>query len=332
MVRVRCGIVGARGTVRLLYYTMGPADRPLRRSLSVTVPVGPSDSPRDLAAATFAALTEEFFELDDVPVPFSLRDKRNTQDDPLDELVKEVLDRRLPKDIRVISSGKPLVSPDIVVARPEETQLLIAGGTELDSRRLIAIEVKKVNADASGRAARGTGLDYNTTPPCRMVKIVAANRNLLRVPAYYLFVVLLPAGEQQIMQTMALVAGEALNQDLVLYDEATGVREKRIGLGTFGDGLDRQRPMFVFANPLGWDWLTGHATLVHSRDDLASEQPIVRIRELHRTATDGSAHVFWCYRMDNGRRTVEAKVVDPFPTPKTRTTATTPRGMFEIDL
>ncbi|MCP2325245.1 hypothetical protein HDA40_003752 [Hamadaea flava] len=247
--------------------------------------------------------------------------------------MSDVLSRRLPQGILVITSGKPLVSPDLVVARPEETRLLIAGGTDLDARRIVAVEVKKVNSDASGRAARSTGIDYNSTPPAATVKVESAAGNLLRVPAFYLFVVLLPHGEDQVVQTLALVTGSALNQDIQLYDDATGVRQKSIGLGTFGDGLDRQRPMFVFANPLGWPWLTGEATLLHDRSDLAEEQNLVRVREVERTAKDGTVHTFWCYRLRRGVPDITGpKVSEPFPTPANRKTETTPRGRFQVKL
>ncbi|TDC33025.1 hypothetical protein [Micromonospora sp. KC213] len=298
----------------------------------MTVPVGTPSQPRDLAAAIFAALTEEFFDVDGAPIPFQLRDKRNTQDDPVDELVGEVLRRRLPDGILVFSSGKPLVSPDLVVARPEETKLLIEGGADLDARRIVAVEVKKVNSDAAGRAARSTGIDYNSTPPCSTVKVESSTGRLLRVPAFYLFLLLCPYAERTIVRTLALVAGAVLNEDTNLYDEITGIRKKSIGLGTFGDGLDRQRPMLVFANPLGWDWLHGKATLLHQREDLADEQDLVRVREVKRYAADGSPRTFWCYRSKHSGVTVYVKAVDPFPTPSKRTTETTPRGRFRIDL
>ena len=34
-----------------------------------------------------------------------------------------------------------------------------------------------------------------------------------------------------------------LNQDFDLYLAIVGAREKQIGLGTYGDGVNRQRPM-----------------------------------------------------------------------------------------
>ena len=48
-----------------------------------------------------------------------------------------------------------------------------------------------------------------------------------------------------------------------------GERTKEIGLGTYGDGANRNRPMVIFANPLGSDVLDRKITLVHERRDLA---------------------------------------------------------------
>lgn len=306
---------------------------------TVTSPTQPSQ-PFDLAAAAFATLASTFFDEDGVPVPFALRDKLNTQDDPFDEFVGQVLDRQLPDEIKVITSGKPLVSPDLVVARPEESRLLIRGGTDLDSRRIAAIEVKKVNADVSGRAARGSGIDYNSTPPCQTVKVEAADGSLLRIPAFYLFVVLAPLDDQQVVKTLALVSGAVLNRDTDLYDAAVGQRQKRIGLGSYRDGLDRQRPMFVFANPLGWDWLAGTATLIHSDPTLEDEQPMERVREVvrlefvgHELADESVPHSFWCYRLRNmNHGATEPTATEPFPRPAKRSANTTPRGRFQIKL
>jgi hypothetical protein len=298
-----------------------------------TIEIGSKEQPGDLATAAFVALAETFFESDAQPTPFSLRDKRNTQDDPLDVHIKDVLEKRLPSPFRVLSSGKPLVSPDLIVARPEETRALLAGETEPDGNRMIAIEVKKLGWSAGG-PARATGLDYNSTPPSSMVKVEAANGTTLWVPSYYLFVIVRSQTDlMSTIQTLVLVTGAALNDDLTLYERATGVRQKSIGLGTYADGIDRERPMFVFANPLGWRWLGNSATLIHSRADLESEQRVVRVRKMERSAVDDTRRSFWCYRtlpLGHGDDCTDA--LDPFPMPLKRTTETTRRGRFKINL
>lgn len=296
----------------------------------MTIPVGESGSPRDLAGAVFAALAAEFFTSDGEAIAFSLRDKRQTQDDPFDEHIGKILERRLPDEIRVLLSGKPLVSPDLVIARPEESLLLLHGGGDLDSRRIIGIEVKKLNWLASG-ARRGTGMDYNSTPPCSTIKVVAENGRSIRIPAFYLYVILQPVTSGQIVNSLALVTGAAINEDTELYDAITGIRQKVIGLGSYGDGFDRQRPMLVFANPLGWLWLRGHATLVHQSQCLESEQDVKMRRRIYRTTSEGKSREFFCYRMA-GENPLgpEGDIDEPFPPARNRKTDTTPRGRFKI--
>jgi hypothetical protein len=134
------------------------------------------------------------------------------------------------------------------------------------------------------------------------------------------------------VSTLALVTGAALNKDVDLYKRATGVRQKAIGLGTYGDGADRQRPMFVFSNPLGWSWLGGAATLVADRSDLEAEQPISSVRSIVRTVPGSGDLRFHCYRANTVAEKREDEVRDPFPTPARRKVETSPRGRFVISL
>jgi len=299
----------------------------------MSYPAGGAESPYDLAGAVFAALAAEFFTPDGEPTVFRLRFKRQTQDDPFDEYVGEILKRRLPDGIRVLLSGKPLVSPDLVIARPEEAQLLMQGGGDLDSRHIIAIEVKKLNWGAAG-VGRSTGMDYNSTPPCSTVKVEADSGQLLRIAAFYLYVVLQLRDDGRVVaKSLALVSGAALNEDTDLYDAITGIRQKRIGIGSYGDGIDRQRPMLVFANPLGWPWLIGHATLVHPSQNLEAEQNIEMRRRMYRRTREGETREFFCYRITGEEASEpEPDVTEPFPTPANRRTDTTPRGRFKISL
>ena len=289
--------------------------------------------PADLGGAVFAALAAEFYSPGGEPLPFKLRDKRQTQDDPFDEHIGIILRQRLPDEMRVFLSGKPLVSPDLIVARPEESRHLLQGGGDLDSRHIIGIEVKKLNWSASG-TGRASGMDYNSTPPCSTVKIEADNGALLRVAAFYLYVVLQPAaGNQLVVSSLALVSGAILNEDVELYDRITGIRQKVIGIGSYGDGLDRQRPMLVFANPLGWPWLVGHATLLHPAQEIESEQDVIMRRRMYRITREGVSREFFCYRMTGETpEGPEPNVTEPFPTPRNRRTETIQRGRFKISL
>jgi hypothetical protein len=299
----------------------------------VTIPIGTPDKPGDLGAAVFAALASEFRQVGGEPIPFTLRDKRNTQDDPFDVHIGAVLNSRLPERVRVFVSGKPLVSPDLVIARPEEARVLMTGSSrDLDSCHAIGIEVKKLDWSATG-PTRSTGMDYNSTPPCSSIKVDADNGISLRIAAFYLFVILKDAPAGRVMHSMALVSGAALNEDVGIYDAATGIRTKRIGLGSYGDGIDRQRPMFVFANPLGWPWLRGQVTLLHPSSGLENQQAVAFRRRLYRRTQNGELREFFCYRMSSESATEpEPDVTEPFPTPKNRTESTVARGRFRISL
>ncbi len=118
----------------------------------------------DLPTFAFLALRHRFFDSAGRPVPFRLRDKRNTQDDPFDEyLVTEVL-----TGIEAISCARatgPLITPDMVLYRPRMCEGMDLKHRTTDINRIVGIEVKKLERTAQGGVARGSGLDYNTTPP-----------------------------------------------------------------------------------------------------------------------------------------------------------------------
>ncbi|MER6011621.1 hypothetical protein [Streptomyces bluensis] len=295
----------------------------------------------ELPSTTFLALVEEFFDKQGKPVSFYMRKKRNTQDDPFDEHVIKVLGERLGEDkgLLVVPSTGKLISPDAVVARPEEYDLLLKGGADFDTRAICGIEVKKLELEKrtgskGKKSSRRAGMDYNSTPPCATVRVYSASGTPLRIPCYYVFSLLVETDKEDHWETQALVmvAGSVLNSDEDLYDEITGIRSKAIGLGSYGDGANRERPMLVFANPLGWDWVIGSATIISDRDDLESEHPLTRVRDITRTTVNGVESRFYCYRLSDLNPPVEDTVDDPFPTPKRRSTQTSQRGKFVVKL
>ena len=316
------------------------------------------DGPSDLSVDVFLALRERFFDDNAVPRPYSLRDKYNTQDDPLDEYVHEVLRAALPGSVKVEASG-PLVTPDLVVHRPGACNQ--ASRTELRAspERIFALEVKKLERGKSGAVARASGLDYNTTPPCGTVRIYDSGGGNLDIKGCYLFVCQEPVpGAPRTYRLTALVLcdGDLLNEDFGYYISIVGRRSKEIGLGTYGDGANRVRPMLIFSNPLGAPFLDRRSTLIHSRSDLASRYPglhSVGVIDRSVSAETGSGspafdaliergpsgedrsgtRTFHCYR---DRRDVAADTEpfherDPFPTPR-RSRETALRGRFVIDI
>ena len=290
----------------------------------------------DLPVEAFLALRRSFFNVNGEPVAFELRDKRNTQDDPFDEHTLKVLDQYLPGTLIAQSSGKKLVSPDIAIADVQRALVVLGGGGAPTTQDCIGLEVKKVERGAGGQVARGSGIDYNSTPPCKTVRvyrIVKGEVVPVDMPGYYLFAVLEPSGKQQSVTAAALVTGGVLNEDFDLYLSIVGTRTKTIDLGSFGDGVDRNRPMMIFANPLGFGELDHAATLVHERNDLERDYAQLRnVGQIHRTRADRSASTYYCYRLaQDALDGTRFEATDPFPTP-TRRTETSRRGTFHLVL
>ena len=297
--------------------------------------LGRDEPHRDLSAEVFSALRELFFSSDGIPIPYSLRPKENVQDDPLDELVVNRLSQHFHTnelDIGVVRSPGPLISPDFLVFRPSLVNDNTYAAPAADPSTLLAVEVKKLERTPSGKVARASGMDYNTTPPCGTVRVYASDGTPLTVPSSYLFV----CQESRHDRTFAITAltlcdGNALNDDFELYLSIVGQRNKEIGLGTYGDGVNRLRPMLIFSNPLGSN-LFNHATmLIHERHDLANRFGNLQLAgAFSRSPKNDSLaeRVFHCYR--DSRDTMEADVFhvrDPFPVP-VRSTVTQRRGRF----
>ena len=288
----------------------------------------------DLITTTFLALRDHFFDSSCTPIPFRLRDKRNTQDDPFDEYLATQVLARLP-DITCVKASGPLITPDMVLFRPDRCQKTTVDELTDDLDRIVGVEVKKLKRTAQGGVARASGLDYNTTPPCGRIRVYDAAGRAVDIRGFYLFVCLEPApiGDDKVMLTaLCLVDGNVLNEDFDLYLRITGEREKKIGLGTYGDGADRARPMLIFSNPLGVPQLDRIPTLVHPDANLAANEPELSVAyRLRRTASDGETRNFTCYRRssDIGPGWNITDLVDPFPTPR-RDARTRPRGRFKL--
>ena len=265
------------------------------------------------------------------PVPFNLRPKRNTQDDPLDEFVSELLEQGLTNAICHKAPG-PLINPDLVLYRPEFCNHQPREKLANDTTRIVAIEVKKLERTKTGKIARSTGLDYNTTPPCGTVRIYAADDSPLDIRGFYLFVAQeTTANNKYVITGLTLCDGNILNEDFDLYLATVSQRQKEIDLGTYGNGVDRQRPMFIFANPLGAQELDQQATLVSA--DLMNEQ--LRLAyHIIRTTTEGDQRQFHAYRIASDIPDGwEVQILkDPFPQPKTRVSQTQPRGRFRLPI
>jgi hypothetical protein len=285
----------------------------------------------DLAVDAFLLLRRSFF--DDLmhPIPFALRPKRNTQDDPLDEYVSRLLEQGLTNAVCHKAPGS-LITPDLVLYRPELCDHQAREKLADDRTRIVAIEVKKLERTKTGGIARASGLDYNTTPPCGTVRVYSAHDSPLDITGFYLFVAQEPTPDDQyVITALVLCDGDLLNEDFDLYLASVSQREKKIGLGTYGDGVDRQRPMFIFANPLGSGELDRHATVVMAQP---TNERIRLVYELIRTSTATAARRFYAYRSasDVPQGWEVRTLTDPFPQPNTRVEQTQPRGKFRLPI
>ncbi|MCL4514608.1 MAG: hypothetical protein M1379_03295 [Firmicutes bacterium] len=170
----------------------------------------------DLTVETFLALRDAFFNNDGSPKPFTLRKKGNTQDDPLDVYITEVLKARL-NDAECQKSSGPLTSPDFVIYRRNECEDVPRNSLSGDLSKMVAVEVKKLER-SNGRIARPTGMDYNTTPPCGTVRIYDLEDRPINVRGFYLFVCQEQTEKEEfIISSLTLCDGNILNDDFDLW-------------------------------------------------------------------------------------------------------------------
>lgn len=289
----------------------------------------------DLAAETFLALRKVFFDETGSPVVYTLRPKKNVQDDPFDEFVADRLAEHFAatnSDIALLKSPGPLVSPDLMMYRPS----LVQDGTYLsrpnDPAALLAVEVKKVARTRSGRVARASGMDFNTTPPCGTVRLHGSDDSPVDMRASYLFACQEQCGDSRYSVTaMALCDGDALNDDFGLYLSVVGIRQKESGLGSYGDGANRMRPMLIFGNPLGSSLFDRRITLIHSCDAAADDfKDLLHAGTFTRNRQGRDKRTFYCYRHRSdvaGSESFEED--DPFPAPR-RSRITKRRGRFRL--
>ncbi|MEX2053115.1 MAG: hypothetical protein WD898_02730 [Candidatus Paceibacterota bacterium] len=288
----------------------------------------------DLTVEAFILLREMFFDRKGKPKSFKLRDKQNTQDDPLDEYLTATLTSQL-VDATCEKSSGPLISPDLVIYRPDLCNTAARASLRDDTQRIVALEVKKLERAETGKIARASGMDYNTTPPCGIVRIYDRTNQPLDVRGFYLFVAQEEVSKTNyIVSALALCDGNVLNEDFDLYLRITSQREKEIGLGTYANGANRNRPMLIFANPLGTPEFDKAATLVSSKNHSETDSRVSLAYTIKRTTSNGEKRVFYALRLrddltsDWGKRIL----LDPFPQPANRVGATQARGKFKVSI
>ena len=273
----------------------------------------------------FLSSAGAFFTPEGSPVPFSLRPKQNTQDDPFDEYIADVVLGNI-EQLECVKASGPLITPDVVLHKSQ-------GQLSQTLAHIMGIEVKKLERTLRGNVARSSGLDHNTTPPCGLIRVYDSRDVALDIRCFYLFVCLEPSSEGQVIITsLALVDGNLLNEDFNFYLSIVGERTKSIGLGSYADGANRERPMLIFSNPLGVSELDHHATLIHPSDNLTQHySELIPVHKFKRTLASGGENCFCGYRLQSDVPNAWdiTTLVDPFPTPK-RDERTRPRGKFRL--
>lgn len=288
----------------------------------------------DLAVEAFKVLRDRFFNEEGKPIPFRLRPKRNTQDDPFDEYLTNNIFTQL-SNCECEKAPGPLITPDLVLFRPDHCQNVAKKELRFDINRVLAIEVKKLERTKQGNVARSSGLDFNTTPPCGLVRVYDSRGNAIEIRSFYLFVCLeadKSDNSQCKISALSLVDGNVLNDDFEFYLSIVGQREKRIGLGSYRNGADRSRPMLIFANPLGVRELDHQISLIHPSGTLEGKVPELKLGYIIRRMTSKNDFVeFYCYRRypDIPTTATPSTLIDPFPTP-VRDIITRPRGRFNL--
>lgn len=199
----------------------------------------------EIVPSVFYCICKHFFLEDGTKKRFSLPVRKDITSDPFVEYLDlHVLDK-LRSIERIVAP--PSVAPDLAFFTKEHDTVF-------------GLEVKTTKSTTSN-------INFNSTPPCGKV-VVELNGSEKTIPCYYLVVQLLEIeGDLMEINSMTLIDGNFINSDFELYKEATGVRTKKIDLGSNGDGMDRQRPMFVFPNPLNIPGIRGERSTLISGSD-----------------------------------------------------------------
>lgn len=206
-----------------------------------------------IALAVYHAITTG--NRSDQPLPLTLpepEEARTVQDDVFDKWFADYLDDALP-EFDIFSSGA-LTVPDVVVRHRE-------------SRSLIGVEVKKLDANENGEDPRGLTLDYNSCVPCgRMdVKISDVVRT---IPVYYFFA-LLSSDNKKILRS-TLLNGDFLNDDFSLHQESKSANISEYSHGAYREGSVRRRAMYNYPNPMNskLEPFVGKHSVVLKEEDL----------------------------------------------------------------
>lgn len=219
----------------------------------------------------FYSLCKHFFLEDGTKLEFELASATKNISDPFVEYIENNLLKKIEAEHIV---APPHISPDLAFYQDPK-------------KDLFGIEVKTSKS-------RSGDINFNSTPPCGKIVVSIDGKDAI-VPCYYLFVQLNQIEEEKYdISSMMLIDGDFINSDFDLYMKAIGVREKKIDLGSYGDGMDRQRPMFVFPNPLGISGLRSERSTLISKERFTSKEVDDKIGLVATLDRDGQ--MFFAYQ------------------------------------
>jgi len=258
----------------------------------------PANKINPLISKIFSCLCNHFFYEDGTKIKFKLNIRENILSDPF----VEYLDGHALKKIGEIKKvvAPPQVCPDIAFLK--------------DKKNLFGLEVKTFKSTSGG-------VNFNSTIPCGKT-IIEMNGEEQIVPCYYLFVHLMEIEDEYEIGSLMMVDGDFINSDFDLYLEATGIRKKKIDVGSYGDGIDRQRPFFVFPNPMSIQGLRKQRSTLITKHVLRNANKLSKVAIIQK---EKNGQAFYAYQEIR-------KLVGPFHDFSSRTEDTKPRNKFKIKL
>ncbi len=246
----------------------------------------------------FYTLCKHFFDENGTKKKFKIENKVSVISDPFVEYISENI---VFEDSVKMHIAPSYVSPDI---------LFYSGNMDT----LFGLEVKTSKSKSGG-------INFNSSLPCGKI-IVDINEVEQIIPCYYLFVHLVEINNENEVNSIMMVDGDFINSDFDLYIESIGIRKKKIDVGSYGDGINKQRNMFMFPNPLSIPGLRSERSTLIVKEELYNQNYLGKVAIIQKTE---EGQVFYAYQSIR-------KLVGPFCDFSARTENTKPRNKLKLNL
>lgn len=230
-----------------------------------------------LIPTVFYKLCRHFFYEDGTKHKFKIENKSTVVSDPFVDYLDQNVFTNMGHIEHIIAPSH--ISPDLAFYVNWKEN-------GFDPVGLFGIEVKTSKSKACD-------INFNSTIPCGNI-VVEVEEDEKIIPCYYLFVQFDEVSEENNefeIAKMMLVDGDFINSDFDLYLEATGIREKKINIGSYGDGMDKQRQMFMFPNPLRISGIRSERSTLITKIDFEKKDTIGKVATIER-----GEQVFFAYQ------------------------------------